>query len=138
MMSDKPIILYVEDDELSRQVMQMLVVRGMGNPNLTIWSSSENFEERLSQLTQKPTVILLDIHVPPYNGFQMYEMLRKHPDSHFHSVPVIALTASVMNDEVAQLKSLGLDGVIAKPVSQKAFPQLLQRVINGEKVWHIR
>ncbi len=50
---------------------------------------------------------------------------------------IIALTASVMNEEVAQLRQSGFNGAIAKPLSFSTFPALMERIANGETVWHI-
>ncbi len=127
--------LYVEDDPLSRQVMQMLVEMGLGAKNLILFEDSSDFLARLQALSKKPDIFMLDIHVKPYDGFQMLEMIRSCPA--YASTPVIALTASVMSEEVARLRECGFNGAIAKPLSLKTFPQLLERAVKGEHVWHI-
>jgi CheY-like chemotaxis protein len=65
----------------------------------------------------------------------MLEMIRERPE--FDHVPVVALTASVMNEEVQQLKRAGFNGVIAKPIDVDTFPDILQRILDGETVWRI-
>jgi two-component system, cell cycle response regulator DivK len=127
--------LYVEDEPLSRLVMQMLLVRALGYENLNIFENSEHFIERVEDLDDKPDLVFLDIHMQPHNGFEMLSMLRQHP--RYHDTRVIALTASVMNEEVDMLKNAGFNGAIAKPIDQVIFPNLLQSILNGEEVWHI-
>lgn len=127
--------LYVEDDPMSRQIMQIIIENGLGSKNITIFDDSTDFWERITHIPHIPTVILLDIHVRPYDGFQMLTMLRE--DSRFAGSKIIALTASVMNEEVEQLRKAGFDGAIAKPLSIQTFPELLRRVMTGESVWHI-
>jgi CheY-like chemotaxis protein len=134
-MLHNPIFLYVEDEALSRMVMGMLMVRGLGFKNLTIFEDSEQFMERVEALPQKPDVFFLDIHIKPHSGFEMLTMLRQHPD--YWNARVIALTASVMNEEVQMLKEAGFDGAIAKPIDQLVFPDLLNQVLEGEEVWNI-
>lgn len=134
-MSHNTVFLYVEDDPFSRIVMEMLLVRGLGYKNLTIFENSHNFIERVEQLPEVPDVIFLDIHMQPYSGFEMLSMLREHPI--YRDVRVVALTASVMNEEVDLLKTANFNGVIAKPIEQTVFAELLQRILNGEGVWHI-
>ena len=46
---------------------------------------------------------------------------------------VIAVTASVMNEEVEMLKHSGFNGAVAKPIDQVVFPGLLQRILEGKK-----
>ncbi|MBI5929598.1 MAG: response regulator [Chloroflexi bacterium] len=130
-----PAILYVEDDLLSREIMITLVVEILGIQRLILLEDSNYFEERLASLPYRPDVFLLDIHVLPLDGFQMLELIRHHTD--YQDAKVVALTASVMSDEVRKLRTAGFDGVIAKPISQSIFPDLLSRVLQGEQVWHI-
>src|SRR5690242_21427523 len=48
------------------------------------------------------------------NGFQMLQMVRE--DSVYCDTKVVALTASVMNEEVERLRKSGFDGAIGKPI----------------------
>ena len=134
-MPPSPVFLYVEDEPLSRMVMDMLLVRALGYKNLSIFEDSNAFIERVEQLPSKPDIIFLDIQMQPYNGFEVLSMLRQHPN--YSHTRVIAVTASVMNEEVELLKNSGFDGAIAKPIDQIIFPNLLARILNGEEVWHI-
>lgn len=132
---DNPSVLYVEDDELSRDIMYLILVRGMGLQHVTILDDTRNFIERAEQLNPQPDVFLLDIHMQPHSGFDLLAQLRGQEQ--YRDTPVVALTASVMNEEVHQLKQAGFDGVLAKPVDQDTFPDLLARIINGEKIWRV-
>lgn len=128
-----PSIVYVEDDTRSREVMHILLVELMGLSDVTFLEDSTDFLQRIEKSV--PDIILLDIHVYPLNGFEMLSMLRQHP--RFRQTRIVALTASVMNEEVHQLKTAGFDGVIAKPIDMDQFPILLERILNGENVWTI-
>lgn len=131
----EPVILYVEDDSKSRRVMQLLLVNIMKLTYVTMFADSTDFLVRATALEPKPDVIFLDIHVAPHNGFQMLEMLRS--SEHFAGTRILALTASVMNEEVQQLKAAGFDGCLAKPIDTDTFPELLARISRGEALWHI-
>ena len=127
--------LYVEDDPASCQVMQLLMDKMIRAQSLTIFADSSNFMERLQRLPNKPDMILLDIQLQPYDGFAMLGMLRQN--SHYANVPVIALTASVMSEEVDRLRLAGFSGVIAKPLSLRQFPDMLRKLFAGESIWSI-
>ena len=127
--------LYVEDDALSREVMQMLMENVLGVGQLVMFADSTDFMSRLRALPRRPDIILLDVHVQPYDGFEMLHMLRLDPA--YQQAQVIALTASVMNEEVRQLRTSGFNGTIAKPLSLATFPALIERIVGGESVWHI-
>jgi len=135
MNSQQPILVYVEDDEASILVMKMVVERVMGLPTLYVLQSRADFIQQVKELGVKPDVFLLDVQMEPYDGVDLLSMLRGDP--HFKSSKVVALTASVTNEEVSLLKSGGFDGAIAKPLNIDAFPDLIARIINGEQVWYI-
>ena len=134
-MTPQPCILYVEDEARSRRVMQMLLVNSMRLEHVNIFEDSADFMARVDALTPKPDVIFLDIHVAPYNGFQMLEMLRK--SGRYNDTFIVALTASVMNEEVSQLRESGFDGCLSKPIDIDTFPELLSLILKGEELWHI-
>lgn len=134
-MSD-PLIYYIEDDELSREVMLTLLTRGLGYTRVTIFENSSEFELKLDTLTTIPDVIFLDIHMEPTDGFAILRMLRQR--TKYDSTRVVALTASVMNEEVKKLKDAGFNGVIAKPLNYDTFPNALRRILDKEDIWSIK
>ena len=120
---------------LSRKVMQMLLCNTMKLEHVTIFEDSSDFMEKALALDPKPDVIFLDIHMNPIDGFEMLKRLRA--SEKFQSSYIVAMTASVMNEEVAKLQSAGFDGCIAKPIDKNRFPSLLGNILKGETVWSI-
>lgn len=131
----QPHFLYVEDDPMSRIVTEVLLKEVMGFQTVTIFENSQSFIERLETLSPPPQVILLDIQMRPYDGYEVLEMLRKHPT--FQDAIVIALTANVMAHDVEKLKAVGFNGLIGKPIMRDIFPQLITNIIAGDTVWYI-
>jgi two-component system, cell cycle response regulator DivK len=125
--------LYVEDDALSRDVMSLILVRMLGFSQVTILEDSSDFVSKLEAIPYVPDVILLDIHIQPTDGFSMLRQLRDHAAYKYSRI--VALTASVMNEEVERLRSAGFDGVIPKPVNMDTFEEVLGRILSGEQVW---
>lgn len=134
-MENRPAILYVEDDAHSRRVMKLLLTAQMGLEHVTIFENSTDFLTRAESLEPKPDIIFLDIHMTPYTGFEMLDMLRR--SEKFEGIPVVAMTASVMNEEVVQLRTAGFDGCVAKPIDIKHFPNILESILRGDEIWRI-
>lgn len=126
--------LYVEDDALSREIMGMMLT-SLGYHQVVMFEDSSHFLAKLETLPFLPDIIFLDIHMKPVDGFQMLQWLREHPA--FANQKIIALTASVMNEEVARLRNEGFDGAIGKPLDFEMFPTLLERILRGEMIWHV-
>jgi two-component system cell cycle response regulator DivK len=125
MSGSHPTFLYVEDDPLSREVMELLLKQVLGYTQVITFGSSNDFMQQMRALANVPDVVFLDIQMQPHDG---YEMLK---------IKVIAMTASVMATDVAALKSAGFDGMIGKPIMREAFPALLGRILSGESIWFI-
>ena len=128
-------LLCVEDDPSNRLVMKLLVEKTLTAKSYVIFEDSADFISRLRDLPVRPDIILLDIHVSPFNGFQMLKMIRE--DSVYCDTKVVALTASVMNEEVERLRKSGFDGAIGKPIPLSAFPVVIERILNGETIWQV-
>jgi CheY-like chemotaxis protein len=128
-------LLCVEDDFSNRLVMKLLVEKTLNVKHYVIFEDSANFLSRVRNLPKRPDIILLDIHVSPLNGFQMLQEIRG--DSVYFPTKVVALTASVMNEEVERLRKSGFDGAIGKPISLSTFPIAIERIMNGESIWQL-
>lgn len=129
-----PVLLYVEDEARSRRVMQMMAA-SLNINTLMIFEDSSDFEARVASLEPRPDVIFLDIHVLPVDGFGLLKLLRSMPQ--YQKTPIVAMTASVMSEEVHRLRTAGFDGCIAKPIDIDTFPDSLRRICAGEQVWRI-
>jgi CheY-like chemotaxis protein len=128
-----PSFLYFEDDPLSRKVMQLLLTKKLGYTDVTILENSHDYLTKIRALPYKPDIIFVDIHMQPYNGFEVLKGIRD--TEAFIGTKIVAITASVMSEEVELLRVAGFDGVIGKPITSNTFHELLTRIIEGDKVW---
>jgi two-component system cell cycle response regulator DivK len=80
-------------------------------------------------------LILLDIHLPEEDGYEVLTRLRK--DEHFRTARVVAVTADVTNANLQRAKAAGFDGFLAKPINVDTFPDQIQRILEGEAVWDL-
>lgn len=134
-MTDIDCLLCVEDDSSNRLVMKLLVEKTLHARYYAIFEDSTDFISRVRNLPVRPDIILLDIHVSPFNGFQMLQMIREDPV--YFDAKVVALTASVMNEEVERLRKSGFDGAIGKPITLSTFPIVIERILKGESIWQV-
>ncbi len=134
-MIDINCLLCVEDDASNRLVMKLLVEKTLKVAYYAIFEDSADFLLRVRNLPTRPDITLLDIHVTPLNGFQMLKLIRDDPV--YRDIKVVALTASVMNEEVEQLRKSGFDGAIGKPITLSTFPVVVERIMSGESVWQV-
>jgi two-component system cell cycle response regulator DivK len=90
---------------------------------------TDNAEEGVRLARQKmPALILMDIHLPGMNGIEALQSLRRETAT--SAIPVIAVTASVMNSEQHQIMSAGFDALERKPLSIADFLKTVRRVLD--------
>ena len=64
-------------------------------------------------------LVLLDISMPRFDGFEMLKQIRSHPV--YRDIPVLMLSASDDETDKYEAEKLGCDGYIVKPFSASAF-----------------
>ena len=105
------LILIVEDDDNSRKLLRdALKVKGYE----TIEATTGEVGLQLAA-DRKPALILMDIQLPGVNGFVALQTLRANQET--CSIPVIAVTASVMSAQQNDVLQAGFDAMESKPVS---------------------
>lgn len=68
---------------------------------------------------ERPDLVLLDIHMPRMDGYEVVRQLRQDP--HCGRIPLIAVTALAMVGDRERILSAGFNGYIAKPIDPEAF-----------------
>ena len=109
------LILIVEDNEKNRKLARdVLSFKGYRTVE------TESAEEGLKVAEeQRPDLILMDFHLPGMNGIEALGMLRANPAT--ASIPVIAVTASAMTEDLARIMKAGFEGLQTKPISVLEF-----------------
>jgi CheY-like chemotaxis protein len=77
-----------------------------------------------------PICILLDLKMPKVNGLEVLRRLKHHPT--FSTIPVIVLTTSTEDQDVAEAYKLGCNSYIVKPVD---FDKFMDVVSTVEVYW---
>ena len=78
----------------------------------------------------RPHIILLDINMPKKSGLEILEELRKVEK--YKSIPIVMLTTSENENDIAESYGLGANSFITKPVTMEG----MLRVVNDfESYW---
>ena len=106
-------ILVAEDNPFNQQLVEHLL-RRKGH-DLRVASDGR---EALAALERdRFDLMLLDVHMPGYDGFQVIEALRRREQATGGHLPVIALTARAMRSDRELCLQAGMDDYLAKPIA---------------------
>lgn len=126
-------VLIVEDDENNRMVTRkLLLVEGISSDNVYMLAE-DPIPFLMEMLPQCVDLILMDLQLPGKDGYAILEELRQH-EAWAH-IPVVAVTANVMREDVQHAREAGFNSFLGKPINGPLFGDYIQRILNGEKVW---
>ena len=78
----------------------------------------------------RPGLILLDVKLPKVDGFEVLKQLKSDPEH--SSIPVVMLTTSARDEEVARGYAEGANSYVTKPVR---FDEFAEKVKNIGLYW---
>ena len=131
---EKALIVIVEDDTNS-YLATMDLLKMEGADSIHGCSSSDEAMELVETLP-KVDLFLLDIYMPGGTGYDLIKRIREHPT--LHDSKIVALTASVMYDDIRRVKEAGFDSFIGKPVRPARFGDQVRKILAGEVLWEWR
>jgi two-component system, cell cycle response regulator DivK len=118
-------ILVVEDNPLNLKLIRdVLEFRGFD-----VITAESGEEGVAAATTTAPDLVIMDLQLPGIDGHEALERIRADPRC--SSVPVVAVTAFAMKQDVEQAEAAGFDGFISKPISVRALPQQLAQFLPG-------
>jgi len=121
-------LLLVEDHPLNQ-----IVARGMLEIAGAAVDVAENGEIAVNMLRERPQdfdLVLMDVQMPVMDGFAATRMIRRELGL---KLPVLAMTAGVMQSEKDECMEAGMDDFIAKPVDVEQMMSTIARHIPAHK-----
>ena len=126
--------LLVEDDPNDVLFVQQEFKRTAKNIRLAVVSDGieamrylegrDMYKDR--QKYPAPHLILLDLKMPRFSGFDFLEWLRFKAPDQLHFIPVVVLSSSNVPQDVARAYALGVNSFVVKPVNWEDFRHRLQ------------
>ena len=109
------VILLVEDNE-----MNMTLIRDLLQISGYTTLEAEDGKKAIEIARKKtPDLIIMDIHLPIMNGLEATRIIKS--DKTTRNIPIVALTASVMKNDIKNINEAGCDDLIAKPIEANEF-----------------
>jgi CheY-like chemotaxis protein len=137
-------ILIAEDNIVNMTLAKILIQKII--PQVSIFEASNGREAVEKFIEVRPHFIFMDVQMPELNGYEASEEIRNIENSKFQvpssmprsgpghsilrmrtSVPIIALTASVLQGERKKCLAAGMDDFLGKPIAKSALEDMLHK-----------
>ena len=109
-------ILYIEDNLANLQLVKIAL---QGEKEIRLISASNGESGLDMAVNHRPDLILMDIHLPDTNGVRIFEKLQSIPET--KDIPVVAVSADAMEDDIDRVLKSGFQGYITKPIDVSRF-----------------
>ncbi len=118
------LILIVEDNEKNMKLVRD-VLQAKGYATIEAITGEDGI--RLAT-EHKPDLILMDIQLPGISGIEALRALRANPGT--ATIPAVAVTASVMQQDRKHITEAGFDGYLGKPLNLREFLETVRAMLE--------
>lgn len=122
-------ILLVEDNLVNQKLAMLMLTRAGYQVEI-----ARNGKEALAAYIDSPDrydLLLMDINMPVMDGFEATEEIRAHEvKNRLDRVPILALTANVLDDFKRRCKVSGMDDFLTKPIKREVVFAAIQKWVS--------
>lgn len=120
-------LLYIEDNPANVRLLEFVVAR---EDHLQL-TSAVSAEEGIEMARRdQPDLILMDISLPGMDGYEALKHLKN--DSRTSHIPVMAVSATVLHQDVERGQAAGFVEYLTKPIIIDDFLAAVERVLDAD------
>ena len=126
-------ILLVEDNHVDVRFTQLALEDGKVKNNLHVVRDGEEALDFLNRRgayinAVRPDLILLDLNLPKVDGREVLASIKNDPS--LKRIPVVVLTTSKADEDIAKSYDLNVNCYITKPVDMQKFSEVVKAIDN--------
>jgi len=125
-------VLVVDDNRTNRRILEGMLGRWEMKS-----SSAQDGEEALTKLSEAQeagqpfSLILMDMHMPNMDGFELIERIRQRPGA--STATIMMLTSAGHRGDAARCQELGVSAYLLKPIRQSELREAIARVLGARE-----
>ena len=127
------IVLLVDDDDDDIRFIKKTILST--HPQAKLLRASDGLEAMAMlrcqtpfEQTPRPSLVLLDLNMPKMNGFEVLEAMKS--DSDLRNIPVVVLSTSDDEQDIAKCIALQADGYVTKPTHLREFREAVNAICS--------
>lgn len=124
----KRTVLVAEDNEINLEIASALIEQ-LGAHVLTAKNGQEAVQAFEASAPFAIDAILMDMRMPVMDGCQAASAIRALNRTDASTVPIVAATANVLAEDIAQTTQAGMNDHISKPIQAALLQKTLQALI---------
>jgi two-component system sensor histidine kinase/response regulator len=121
--------ILLAEDNIVNQTLVKIMLHKVGH-KVELANNGREAIEKLNLTRDSFDLIFMDVHMPEMDGM---EATRKIRDRGYGDIPIIALTASAMEEDRVKCFKAGMDDYLVKPVKMEFLKEVLEKWAIREK-----
>ena len=125
-------LLLAEDNEMN----QLIAVSILENSGFDVDIAGDG-EKAVEAVSSAPAgtydAVLMDIQMPKINGYEAAKRIRALDDPKKASIPIVAVTANVFEEDRKIAMEAGMNGHLAKPYDVKQILETLKKLLDNKE-----
>lgn len=121
-------VLIADDEVFNRKLLQSI----LEEQHVTFDEAEDGAKTYDLLTTNKYDLVLLDFRMPKMNGPEIAEKIKNEGQLNFET-PIIGLTATVSDQDMAMAKNSGIDHVLRKPFDADELLSIMDNQLAGKK-----
>jgi PAS domain S-box-containing protein len=122
-------VLVAEDIEINREIMSALLEET--GIEISFANDGAQAVEKFSSAAKPYDIILMDIHMPEMDGYEATRRIRASAHPQAKSVPIVAMTANVFQQDIDNCLACGMNDHLGKPVEFATVIEKLRKYLAG-------
>lgn len=123
-------VLVAEDNDIN-QIVFTQILEGLGYRH-RIAATGEEVVRLWAEY--RPQIVLMDISLPVFNGFEASRLIRQMEEGQGTRTPIIGVLTQAFERDRAECANAGMDDVIMKPVSPDILETVFQKHLMNEPI----
>jgi CheY-like chemotaxis protein len=119
--------ILLAEDNAANQKLALILLKKLGYEVQVAMNGREALQAFTSELF---AAVLMDCQMPEMDGFEATQEIRLWELDKERHVPIIAMTANVLQDDRQRCLQVGMDDYISKPISPQKLKETLERWIK--------
>ena len=117
---------YIEDNETNIEIMRGMLAQ---RPQVVLSASLLGLDGLLAVRTERPDLILLDLHLPDVDGLELLHQLQRDPL--IGHIPVVVVSADATPARMVQVLAAGARHYLTKPLDLQQFLAVLDSLLDA-------
>ncbi len=124
-------VLIVEDNRVNALIAKKLLEK-VGIEVVFVATNGQEALDFLCKYTDPVDLILMDIRMPVMDGLEATRRIRASCLPYAQKIPIIALTANGLEHDQSEIRAVGMNDRLAKPIDTHDFYRTLEKYLRGE------